>query len=521
MRSLVSRGAASGWNEAHGRSLSGATTTGAVAHMRGLRGRQILVLACAAQAASAQAHSFGKTFVLPLPVWIYAAAAAVSLVLSFLMIGMFVKVSDAQRYDRAIAVKVGWLQALCGRMRIRNIGQGLSLFMLLVCIATGFFGRNQAYLNFNMTFFWVIFALGLTYLTALVGNVFSVLNPWKILSELVGLAVPGFGAGKVRWRDSWGCYPAFILYSAFIWIELFGRTDPRSLSTILLGYTALNLVASWLFGARAWFRFGEFFSVYFELVGRISPFRLARDPDNRLVLYVGQPCRRLLEAPASHRSEVLFILFMLSSTAFDGFKDTVLWIGLYWKHFYVFVTTLLSLDMIQTYSAFQRAYAVVQSVAVPGSAYFYLGFYVPLFAATRAFARTDRSTNELVLAFVQTLVPIAVVYNAAHYLASFLSEGPKIVNLISDPMGFGWNLFGTKHWAYSTLTDGWLTMDLIWMFQVWVIILGHVMSVYLAHVVALRVFDRADVARSQVPILLLMVTLTTLGLWILSLPLSA
>ena len=46
-------------------------------------------------------------------------------------------------------------------------------------------------------------------------------------------------------------------------------------------------------------------------------------------------------------------------------------------------------------------------------------------------------------AFVHSLVPIALVYVAAHYLTFLLFEGQGIAYLLSDPLGRGWDLFGT------------------------------------------------------------------------------
>ena len=65
-------------------------------------------------------------------------------------------------------------------------------------------------------------------------------------------------------------------------------------------------------------------------------------------------------------------------------------------------------------------------------------------------------------------------------------------------------------------------MGFIWHTQVVLILIGHVASVYLPHVVALRVFPtRREAILSQVPLLLLMVAYTAIGLYILSLPLAA
>ena len=64
-------------------------------------------------------------------------------------------------------------------------------------------------------------------------------------------------------------------------------------------------------------------------------------------------------------------------------------------------------------------------------------------------------------------------------------------------------------------------MSWVWHTQVALILFGHIASVYLAHVVALRVFPtRRDAMRSQLPMLCLMVFFTVAGLWILALPLS-
>jgi len=64
-------------------------------------------------------------------------------------------------------------------------------------------------------------------------------------------------------------------------------------------------------------------------------------------------------------------------------------------------------------------------------------------------------------------------------------------------------------------------MAVIWHTQVGLILAGHVISVYLAHAIALRVFPtRRQVIVSQLPLLLLMLAYTAAGLYILSLPLA-
>jgi hypothetical protein len=64
-------------------------------------------------------------------------------------------------------------------------------------------------------------------------------------------------------------------------------------------------------------------------------------------------------------------------------------------------------------------------------------------------------------------------------------------------------------------------MGFIWNSQVWLILIGHVASVYLAHAEALRSFpNQRQASISQIPMLLLMVVFTGVGLWILAQPLQ-
>lgn len=91
-----------------------------------------------------------------------------------------------------------------------------------------------------------------------------------------------------------------------------------------------------------------------------------------------------------------------------------------------------------------------------------------------------------------------------------------MIRIISDPFGFGWNLFGTSGLATNPLI---VSANIGWHLQVGIILVGHIAGVYLAHLVALRVFpSRKKALMSQLPMLVLMVMYTMIGLWILAQP---
>jgi hypothetical protein len=85
-----------------------------------------------------------------------------------------------------------------------------------------------------------------------------------------------------------------------------------------------------------------------------------------------------------------------------------------------------------------------------------------------------------------------------------------------DPFALGWDPLNLP---YPVLW--YLEMNVVWHSQVALILIGHVVSVYLGHAIALRVFpSRRQAIMSQIPLLVLMVAYTAIGLYILSLPLA-
>ena len=112
-------------------------------------------------------------------------------------------------------------------------------------------------------------------------------------------------------------------------------------------------------------------------------------------------------------------------------------------------------------------------------------------ASTRsAAARAHRlapalSAERLRRGFVHSLVPIALVYVAAHYLTFLLFEGQGIAYLLSDPLGRGWDLFGT---ASAAVDYGVISQNQAWYAQVACVVAGHVAALTLAHDRALALY---------------------------------
>lgn len=466
---------------------------------------------------TAQAHSFGKLYNLPVPFWMYVYGAAAALLLSFLVVGFFV--SSHAEGRQAQTHELPRILALLRRLRLLPALKFLSVFSLLLCVLTGFFGNADPYRNFSMTFFWVIFVLGFSYLCAFTGDLYAVINPWQVITDSLGRISRRYTQGRWKYPAALAYWPALALYMGFIWIELFMFNRPVTVAKMLSAYTALNLAGVWAFGSTAWFRYCEFFSVFLRLIARMAPldFRPASE-GQRATLKLRAPFIGLVQTRSESFSLLLFVLFMLSSTAFDGLHATVIWFKMFWADTYNVLTPLLGNKPIYFYAKLLPWYMALQTFCLLISPFLYLAVYVLFVAMAKWITRSHYSVRELSLRFAFSLLPIALVYNITHYFTLILTQGVKIISLLSDPFGFGWNLLGTADLYRAPILP---SMGLVWHTQVGLIIFGHIVSVYLAHLEALQIFPtRIKAALSQLPMLVLMVLFTTIGLWVLAQPLN-
>ncbi len=435
-----------------------------------------------------------------MPFWLYLYGSVVAMIASFLVIGYFSdKKSVDFAYKKTDLSGFKFFKFLTRDGFIKTV-KTLSVILFSLTIVTGLFGQNSAYSNFNMTFFWIIFVLGLTYMSAIFGNIYSVLNPLKILTDWLSKEN---GKPWAVYPTSFGYYPALLFYFIFIWIELVWQNSPLSLSVILIIYTLITDFGVILWGSEIWYTYCEFFSVFFRLISKIAPFEYDSGK-----IYLRAPFVGLLTEKAENISLLLFTLFMLSSTAFDGFKETSAWTKVYFGHIDSFVRPVLGI----------YSYPVFETLGLFLSPFIFLAIYVFLIFWAKKIAKSEISLRDLLLEFAFSLIPIVLVYNIAHYFTLIFSEGPNIIRLISDPFGFNLNVFGTKTLGQGII----LGANFVWHAEVVFILLGHIVSVYLTHIVALKVFENEKRAFwSQLPMLVLMILYTLIGLWILSQPITA
>jgi len=454
--------------------------------------------------ASAAAHGIGGTRQLPIPEWLFAWAAAIVLVVSFVgLTVLWPRPRLASLAEGRTVALAPWLQR-AGRVLLGAIG--LVLYGMTVWAGLSGSGNPQA--NLAPTMVYVGFWVGVPVLSLLVGDLWRALSPWRSIVELAGwIARRAGGADAVprplAYPERLGAWPAAGVLLAFAWLELAAgdRDDPSLLGVLALLYGAAMVIGSGFLGATFLDR-ADGFGRYFHLASTLAPLRWE---EGRLRLRVpGTGLATVQPAPGL----AAVVLTLIGTTTFDGLSGGELWsqdgslgptledafdgLGLSAAHAATAASTVGLLLCVGVITAFVH-----------------LGI-----AGVRSIDRERLRDQDVLGRFVPSLIPIALGYAVAHYCSLLVIQGQALGFLLSDPRGDGSNLLGTAGWGVDY---GILSPEATWYVQVAALVGGHVAGLVAAHDLALRTFrgPRAAV-RSQYWMLAVMVAFTSLGLWLLS-----
>jgi hypothetical protein len=452
-------------------------------------------------------HGFGLRYDLPASLTLYLFAAGGVVVISFVLVVLFAGDqvgAKAIEYPRRAAP---FLLAMA-RSRWPRIGGGvIGVLGLLTVVITGLFGSTDPTRNPAEYITWIYFWAATVILSGLVGNLWYLLNPWAAIYDAVGRII--------RLSPIWklpdvGVWPAAAAYFAFACLELTtGMANrPWLVATVAVVYSALTLAGMFLFGRDEWLDHCEGFTVLFGIVGRFSPVEAERDDAGHIsAVYLRPWGVGLLKPSPSGWDRVVFVIMMLSTLAFDGIVATPAWqdfnlalepVWLPMGSFGFFFVRTLGLILLTI--AFLLVFVAFMEGVI------YLGS-----------RKVDLKTT--VSGFALTLVPIALVYNAAHNYSYVMVQSQGLIPLLNDPLGKGWHLWPAVAGYQPSFALA--QASTVWFAQIILIVLGHVIAVYLAHLRAGERFRTAQRALlSQYPMLLLMVMYTMTSLWILAQPIT-
>ncbi len=446
------------------------------------------------------AHGIGGVQDLPVPAWLFYWGGAVVLVVSFIALGALWQTPQLARHARGRELGATLSALVLGPLRIA--AQVVSVALFVVVLAAALVGTIDPQTNLAPTFVYVVFWLGLPLLSLLFGNVWRALSPWRALADAF-VWIWERGGREARplaaYPERFGRYPGAVMLLAFVAMELCysDPSNPRALAFAIGLYSYVALFGMIAFGRECWVERGEGFAILFAYIARIAPLTVTEGRVRLRVPLAG------LAGPEHVPGSIVFIAVALGSVGFDGYSRTTSWQDL--------LARIESPYVLDRPGTGELLVTGVNLAGLLGAVALILLAYLAACAIARSMVRAPRS---LVPEFALSLVPIALVYAVAHYFSLFVLQGQYIAPLASDPLGRGWDLFGTAD-VLPDITI--LAPNTIWYVQAASLVIGHVAGLAVAHDRAVAIFrDRGDALRSQYAMLALMVVYTVGGLWVLS-----
>lgn len=431
------------------------------------------------------AHGIGSGADLPISVGAAALGGALAVAISFAVLAV------AWRRPRLSHVGGRPLPVLTSLVDGRAVRTGLRLLGLVLfgfVVWSAAVGPDDPGVNPGFGLVFVLLWVGLVPASLLAGPVIKAISPVRtihlVVSRIIGRPTTDGVVAVPPWVGYW---PAAGTLLAFTWLELVSpnSTDLTGLRALLMAYVVVTVLGACVFG-EVWLERADPFEVYSSLTARMSPW--SRDESNRVVLT--NPLRNLAALPVGS-GLVAVVAVLLGSTAFDSFAGSTRWLR--FTQATDFDVTLLESGLLLG-TILTVAVVFVAATAPPTR---WAGG-VPAAAPAR---------------YAHSLLPIVLGYVVAHYLTLFVETGQSTLIQMSDPLGRGWDLFGTA----DRQVDLWLSLHPTFLAstKVTAIVLGHLLAAIAAHDRALTDLPQQRRISAQVPLLAVMVAYTFGGLTLL------
>jgi hypothetical protein len=431
-------------------------------------------------------HGIGSREDLPLPFSFVVIGAALALIITFCVL------ISAWRRPRYWAVGGKSLPRLSSIIDNRGVRLAARLLILAIFGWAGLalLAGKDLLTNpiFGFVFVWIW--VGLVPISLLFGQFWRATNPLRTVhGGLCAIARidPSFGLSKLPERI--GVWPAAAALFGFAWLELVqpDRTTLTVLRVWAIGWFVIMILGAIVFGQR-WIGTADPFEAYASTVAELSPWRRVEgsprlvNPLAGLSTWVPPP-----GTPA-------VVAALLGSTAYDSYANTTWWIqtvqasnvpSLLWQTAGLLAMIMIVLVSFSTAAAWMGRYTGRSSVAYP-----------------RLMAGS--------------VVPIVVGYATAHYATLLVVEGQRTAINFSDPLGRGWNVFGSAEMGVNASIYEHPTA--IALLQLAAILVGHVVGVVVAHEKAVQLLPSDRALAGQWPMLAVMVGYTCAGLLLLFSP---
>ncbi|MDU9002355.1 hypothetical protein QO231_00660 [Sedimentitalea todarodis] len=449
------------------------------------------MMSCATQA---DAHASEQGFVLLLPTDVYITAGVASVALTVLL--LTVLPARALRSVFRPMPLVRWKTLAAAR----NLTSCLSLLLLCALVWLGMTGPRDPLTNPLPLAIWTLWWIGLVSLQGLIGDLWRWIDPWRGPVTLTRHLL--WQGALLRLPASLGHSCAILTYLGFVIILLAdpAPSDPARLARYVGLYWLFTYLALLIFGPR-WHLRGEGIAMLMRCYATVGVFGRYR---NRIALGLTGWQAARNRAPAI--GAAVFMLVLLGCGSFDGLNETFWWLG------------LLGINPLEFPG---RSAVVTQNIVglLVANMALIAAYGIAIWLGLRLAGNSLRWTRAFRI-FAPTILPIALGYHVGHYLTSMLVNGQYALAALNDPLARGDSLLGLGTFYVTTgFFNAQDSVRVIWLCQAGAVVVGHILAILMAHLVALRQFETPRQATlSQLPLAVFMVCYTVFGLWLLAAP---
>ena len=431
-------------------------------------------------------HGIASRRDLPLPFSFVVVGAVLALVISF---AILIFAWRQPRFERVGGRNVPGLTAVIDHPVVQMIARALVLATYawagLAMIAGQDLLTNPIF-GFVFVWMWV----GLVPISLLLGQFWRATNPLRTIHRgLCSVARIDPEQGLLTLPAGIGVWPAAVGLFGFGWLELVqpDRTTLAVLRLWALVWLVTLVLGAIMFGQR-WIGAADPFEAYASTLAQMSIFRRVGDQIRLVNPLAG------LNAWHPPPGSTAVVAALLGSTAFDSFTNTTSWIQ------------------------------NVQNSAVPSTVWGTGGLLTMMIIVFVTFSLSaawmgrygDRPAGAYPRLMVGSLLPIVLGYVVAHYATLLIVEGQRTAINFSDPLGRGWNVFGSAEMGVNSAIFNHPTA--IAAIQACAIVGGHVFGIVCAHEKAVALLPPDRALRGQLPLLLVMIGYTCAGLLLLFSP---
>jgi hypothetical protein len=431
-------------------------------------------------------HGIASRRDLPLPFSFVVIGAVLALVISF---AILIFAWRQPRFERVGGRPMPGLTAVVDHPIVRLIARALVL-ATYAWAGLAMMAGQDLLTNPIFGFVYVWMWVGLVPISLLLGQFWRATNPLRSIHRgLCALARVDPEQGLVTLPSRVGVWPAAAGLFGFGWLELVqpDRTTLAVLRLWALVWLVILVLGAIVFGQR-WIGAADPFEAYASTLAQMSIYRRVGDQLRLVNPLAG------LNAWHAPPGATAVVAALLGSTAFDSFTNTSWWI------------------------------IAVQNSNVPPVVWGTGGLLIMIIIVFVSFSLGaawmgrygNRPAAEYPRLMVVSLLPIVLGYVVAHYATLLIVEGQRTAINFSDPLGRGWNVFGSAEMGVNSAIFNYPTA--IALVQLAAIVGGHVLGIVCAHEKAVTLLPPDRALRGQWPLLLVMVGYTCAGLVLLFSP---